>query len=253
MEQKQETKLTNSEYAILSIAIRCIIDAKGVSNGIRFEEIYAKARKIGFSDNQTADLIAKLKQKGMLEEFDDFQSEAEGRVTDLGMKMIYNQVYVDLGSGKDKTSISVVKVTAERKARVDRKVGERHPNGLWLWTEYKPGVFDWRMDPALKKQVGRRSGQVTSKPETEKAESKDEKEEHKATLAILLKLPNPKKLNQAQTAVLKDLRRGMRLKKERGKLYLVSGDERKEVDKAVLESLQRKYKITHVPDDVWFK
>ena len=253
MEQNQEIKLTNSEYAILSIAIRCIVDIKGVSNGIRFEEIYAKARKIGFNDNQTADFITKLKQKGMLEQSDDLQSEEEGRVTDLGMKMIYNQVYVDLGSGKDKTSISVVKVTAERKARVDRKVGERHPNGLWLWTEYKPGVFDWRMDPALKKQVGRRSGQVTHKSETEKAESKDEKEEHKATLAVLLKLPNPKKLNQAQTSVLKDLRKGMRLKKERNKLYLVLGEERKEVDKAVLESLQRKYKITHVPEDVWCK
>ena len=23
-------------------------------------------------------------------------------------------------------------------------VGEMHPNGKWMWTEYKPGKFDWR-------------------------------------------------------------------------------------------------------------
>lgn len=25
-----------------------------------------------------------------------------------------------------------------------RKVGDIHPNGKWVWTEYKPGKFDWR-------------------------------------------------------------------------------------------------------------
>ena len=24
------------------------------------------------------------------------------------------------------------------------KVGDQHPNGKWVWTEYKPGKFDWR-------------------------------------------------------------------------------------------------------------
>ena len=27
---------------------------------------------------------------------------------------------------------------------VSRKVGDAHPNGKWIWTEYKPGKFDWR-------------------------------------------------------------------------------------------------------------
>jgi hypothetical protein len=30
------------------------------------------------------------------------------------------------------------------------KVGDRHKNGKWLWTEYEPGKFDWRTDPAIK-------------------------------------------------------------------------------------------------------
>lgn len=27
---------------------------------------------------------------------------------------------------------------------VSRQVGDTHPNGKWVWTEYKPGKFDWR-------------------------------------------------------------------------------------------------------------
>ena len=31
-----------------------------------------------------------------------------------------------------------------------RQVGDAHPNGKWVWTEYKPGKFDWR--PIKKKK-----------------------------------------------------------------------------------------------------
>ena len=27
---------------------------------------------------------------------------------------------------------------------VKRQVGDVHSNGKWVWTEYKPGKFDWR-------------------------------------------------------------------------------------------------------------
>ena len=41
---------------------------------------------------------------------------------------------------------------------VSRKIGDRHPkHPEWLWTEYKPGKFDWRTDPTLRKKVGRKS------------------------------------------------------------------------------------------------
>lgn len=31
------------------------------------------------------------------------------------------------------------------KAKTTRKVGDVHSNGIWSWTEYKPGKFDWRI------------------------------------------------------------------------------------------------------------
>lgn len=35
-------------------------------------------------------------------------------------------------------------------AKKARQIGERHPNGKWVWTEYAKGKFDWRTDPKLK-------------------------------------------------------------------------------------------------------
>lgn len=35
---------------------------------------------------------------------------------------------------------------------VSRQVGDMHKNGKWVWTEYKPGKFDWR--PVKNKQSG---------------------------------------------------------------------------------------------------
>lgn len=35
--------------------------------------------------------------------------------------------------------------------KVNRVVGDRHPqHPNWVWTEYKPGKFEWRTDPAMK-------------------------------------------------------------------------------------------------------
>lgn len=50
----------------------------------------------------------------------------------------------------------------EKKAETARKVGDVHPNHpTWVWTEYKPGKFDWRTNPADKKQ-GQRTDKVTT-------------------------------------------------------------------------------------------
>lgn len=44
---------------------------------------------------------------------------------------------------------------------VQRKVGDMHPNGKWVWTEYKPGKFDWR-PPKKNASVGTDSGSGSS-------------------------------------------------------------------------------------------
>ena len=38
-------------------------------------------------------------------------------------------------------------ITVKKTARSKHEVGDLHPNGKWVWTEYKPGKFDWRGIP----------------------------------------------------------------------------------------------------------
>ena len=49
---------------------------------------------------------------------------------------------------------------------VQRKVGDMHPNGKWVWTEYKPGKFDWR--PPKKNAPGAASGSSSGSSDTGK-------------------------------------------------------------------------------------
>lgn len=56
-------------------------------------------------------------------------------------------------------------------AKTARKVGDVHPkHPTWVWTEYAEGKFDWRTNPADKKQ-----GQRTDKAETSEMKSEPKK------------------------------------------------------------------------------
>lgn len=62
-------------------------------------------------------------------------------------------------------------------AKTARKVGDVHPNHpTWIWTEYAEGKFDWRTNPADKKQ-----GQRTDKAATSAKKSEPKKDMKKAT------------------------------------------------------------------------
>ena len=59
----------------------------------------------------------------------------------------------------------------EKEAKTARKVGDVHPNHpTWIWTEYAEGKFDWRTNPADKKQ-----GQRTDKSKASEKKSEPKK------------------------------------------------------------------------------
>lgn len=67
-----------------------------------------------------------------------------------------------------------VKATSEHKEAASKpqkqrkhNVGDLHPNGKWVWTEYKPGKFDWRGIPKDGKTV--KAQPKKSTPKTNKA------------------------------------------------------------------------------------
>lgn len=76
-----------------------------------------------------------------------------------------------------------VKATSEHKEAASKQqkqakhnVGDLHPNGKWVWTEYKPGKFDWRGIPKDGKTVKSQSKNQHPKPTKLKVEKKsDEK------------------------------------------------------------------------------
>lgn len=54
--------------------------------------------------------------------------------------------------------------TVGRGHKVERNIGDIHPNGKWVWVEYKPGKFDWRT-------IGSRAHQEAIKNTLSPAES----------------------------------------------------------------------------------
>lgn len=138
-----------------------------------------------------------------------------------------------------------------------RKVGDRHPTQPWIWTEYKKGKFDWRIDPALKQKPGKKAGATANQSKKKKAADKAEKAEPaaatKLTLVELLAKPTPSGLSKAQQNVIKALKKGFRLRKDGNALWLTDAVGNNEhAERGVLEALQRRYKIDYIPDDIWY-
>lgn len=138
-----------------------------------------------------------------------------------------------------------------------RKVGDRHPKHPWIWTEYKKGKFDWRIDPALKQKPGKKAGATANQSKKKKVAGKAEKAEPaaapKLTLTELLAKPTPSGLSKAQQNVIKALKKGFRLRKDGDVIWLTDAAGNNErVEKGVLEALQRRYKIDYIPKDIWY-
>lgn len=72
-----------------------------------------------------------------------------------------------------------------KSAKTARKVGDVHPNHpTWIWTEYAEGKFDWRTNPADKKQGQRTDKAETSEKKSEPKKSTNKKEASKKSAKV---------------------------------------------------------------------
>jgi hypothetical protein len=152
------------------------------------------------------------------------------------------------------------------------KVGDRHKNGKWLWTEYEPGKFDWRTDPAIKaKNAAERAAKsVASKSTTDagkakpkaqkkaKAASKTKKaaEPKKApaiTIEEMLSRQAPSGLSKAQKNVLGLLKKGYRMTMIGTGVFLQKDDDRKSIELTTVKALIERYKLDAEPTGLWIK
>lgn len=152
------------------------------------------------------------------------------------------------------------------------KVGDRHKNGKWLWTEYEPGKFDWRTDPAIKaKNAAERAAKSAAsksttdagkaKPKAQKkvkAASKTKKavEPKKApaiTIEEMLSRQAPSGLSKAQKNVLGLLKKGYRMTMIGTAVFLQKDDDRKSIEVTTVKALIERYKLDAEPTGLWIK
>lgn len=166
----------------------------------------------------------------------------------------------------------------EKKAETARKVGDVHPNHpTWVWTEYKPGKFDWRTNPADKKQGQRTDKATTSEKKSEpkkaavskkavaketnkkvakggkvekEAPKKDEKRE--LTIDEFVALPTKsaktnKKPSEAQKDALKLIMKGYRITSDKKFFENAEGD-KKACNWDSVTALFKRYGMDYVPE-----
>lgn len=217
---------------------------------------------------------------------DDNQNAAETEVSETEVKETAETetAGIDETTKSDKSS----KKQAQKKSDKTKKrpgapktlkVGDRHKNGKWLWTEYEPGKFDWRTDPAIKaKNAAERAAKLSAsksttdageaKPEaqkkakaaskTKKAGSKSKKaaEPKKAaavTIDEMLSRKAPSGLSKAQKNVLGLLKKGYRLTMIDNAVFLQKDDDRKSVEVTTVKALIERYKLEVEPTGLWIK
>lgn len=139
----------------------------------------------------------------------------------------------------------------KKEAKTARKVGDVHPNHpTWIWTEYKPGKFDWRTNPADKKQ-GQRTDKATNKKVAKGG--KVEKEAPKElTIDEFVALPTKsaktnKKPSEAQKEALKLINKGYRITTDKKFFENAEGD-KKACNWESVVAMLRRYGIEYIPE-----
>lgn len=152
------------------------------------------------------------------------------------------------------------------------KVGDRHKNGKWLWTEYEPGKFDWRTDPAIKaKNAAERAAKsAASKSTTDAGKAKPKAQKKAKTASKTKKAAEPKKapaitieemltrqapsgLSKAQKNVLGLLKKGYRMTMIGTGVFLQKDDDRKSIELTTVKALIERYKLDAEPTGLWIK
>ena len=141
-----------------------------------------------------------------------------------------------------------------RKPTVERKVGDRHPNGKWIWTEYAPGKFDWRTDPTQKHQG--RTIQSEGKTEAKAGKKKPAKAEApqpkrynvEEWAAMTTRISYPRRnLSKSQKEALQYIYKGYRITPDR-KFWRNEKGENKACVWGAVEALLKRYNTDYVPE-----
>lgn len=157
----------------------------------------------------------------------------------------------------------------EKAAKTARKVGDVHPKRpTWVWTEYAEGKFDWRTNPADKKQGQRTDKAATSEKKSEpkkdtkkasnkkvakggKVETKKEEKTKELTIDEFVALPSKsargnKKPSEAQKEALKLVMKGYRVTADHKFFENAEGD-KKACNWDNVVAMLKRYGMEYIP------
>lgn len=142
--------------------------------------------------------------------------------------------------------------TANKTARSKHVVGDVHPNGKWVWTEYQPGKFDWRVIPkngTTPKQTKKKSA-AALKDKVTKTKKQAEKSVKVRTIEEIL-ATKPIGMSAPQERAFKLLRKGYRIDPNTATpqgYTLIKDGKTMVIIEGVMNALMSRMKVT--PDEI---
>lgn len=229
---------------------------------------------MGMYDARVAELQAELDKANEPEKSAETKAEDKPKAKDktAGTKKAETKTAKSDKPAKKQAQEKSDKTKKRPGAPKTLKVGDRHKNGKWLWTEYELGKFDWRTDPAIKaKNAAERAAKSSASKSTTdagKAKSKAQKKAKAAsktkksaepkkapaiTIEEMLTRQAPSGLSKAQKNVLGLLKKGYRMTMIGTGVFLQKDDDRKSIELTTVKALIERYKLDAEPTGLWIK
>lgn len=268
-EGEEKVSLTSKEMGAL-----LLFGKEGEEEGFTLADIANSPQ----SERSLRGLCSSLSRKGLVE-MNEGKGYCDGRLTKRGWE-VYRKNSAEVSTeGMEKkaagtpdrgaqfrSALQAAKAKIEEKKKEEtapkssktpktsiRKVGDVHPNGLWVWTEYKPGKFDWRTkDKKVRtpKETSTQKTASTKKSSSAKEEGKKKEittavTRKRATIEDVIRLrpasvPN---FTAAQKRAWKLIRQGWR----REGIFLTNGTKRERVGEETLSGMWEKLGIKFIP------
>lgn len=184
--KSQTTKVTNMENsnkdsvmderivrmnAILSTKLSAI--SKSKRDGLKAQKSGCKFLLENWDNEEH--LLRFVEDKEIIETQGELYCIAKSRIDQLREER--KKMLADAVSGlKVKKSVKTTsehkKAASKQQKQAKHNVGDLHPNGKWMWTEYKPGKFDWRGIQKDGKTKTKKSTPKTAKKKVDKSDDK---------------------------------------------------------------------------------
>ena len=153
--------------------------------------------------------------------------------------------------------------TVGRGHKVERNIGDIHPNGKWVWVEYKPGKFDWRTIGSRAHQEAIKNGlkpsgvmpdkssAIKTKGKKEKAAKSKKQEPKKQEIKRMtmeelnnaVKTLSKNGMSDAQRNIVKYIKKGYRITADKNFMENADGD-RKSIVWGAFEAVMKRIKVT---------